>query len=283
MRVMKRGLKKNHRSNQAPVLHVEPTILPAVDASRLPIEQETRRPIAPMPQPGYYPDYHVLEQQNFWDEATRKIVLERVNEVPPIRFFSPAEALLMKAICDRILPQDDRDEEHKVPVVNFIDKKLYNREINGYRYEDMPPDHEAHRLGLQAIEEIAHSMYDTSFLNLGSYQQDSVLKTIHDLHPPAGQEIWKKMSVHHFWVLLVQDVVEAYYAHPYAWDEIGYGGPAYPRGYMRLENGKPEPWESDEKRYDWEAPITALSGKYEPIGGSEGAQSKQVSSEGGTH
>ena len=35
----------------------------------------------------------------------------------------------------------------------------------------------------------------------------------------------------------MQDVVEAYYAHPYAWDEVGFGGPAYPRGYMRLERG----------------------------------------------
>ena len=51
------------------------------------------------------------------------------------------------------------------------------------------------------------------------------------------------MPVKHYWTLLVQDAVEAYYAHPYAWDEIGFGGPAYPRGYMRLERGQPEPWE----------------------------------------
>ena len=60
------------------------------------------------------------------------------------------------------------------------------------------------------------------------------------------------MAVERFWLLLVQDVVGAYYAHPYAWDEIGFGGPAYPRGYMRLENGEPEPWEVDERRYEWD-------------------------------
>ena len=38
----------------------------------------------------------------------------------------------------------------------------------------------------------------------------------------------------------------AYYAHPYAWDEIGFGGPAYPRGYFALNNGAPEPWEPRE-------------------------------------
>ena len=55
-------------------------------------------------------------------------------------------------------------------------------------------------------------------------------------------------------MLLVQDCVEGYYAHPWAWDEIGFGGPAYPRGYMRLEHGKPEPWEVEEQRYEWSGP-----------------------------
>jgi len=59
--------------------------------------------------------------------------------------------------------------------------------------------------------------------------------------------------------MLLEDSVNVYYAHPWAWDEIGFGGPAYPRGYMRLENGLPEPWETDEVRYIWTAPADTLS------------------------
>ena len=29
-------------------------------------------------------------------------------------------------------------------------------------------------------------------------------------------------------------ILAAFYSHPWAWNEIGFGGPAYPRGYMRL-------------------------------------------------
>jgi hypothetical protein len=57
----------------------------------------------------------------------------------------------------------------------------------------------------------------------------------------------------------MQDAIDAYYAHPWAWDEIGYGGPAYPRAYTRLERGDPEPWEVEEQRYDWLAPHIAVS------------------------
>ena len=67
------------------------------------------------------------------------------------------------------------------------------------------------------------------------------------------------MPVHRFWAMLMEDCITAYYSHPWAWDEIGFGGPAYPRGYMRLENGLPEPWEKDEQRYEWNAPVDSLS------------------------
>jgi hypothetical protein len=210
------------------------------------------------------------------------VVLERVEHVPPIRFFSPEEAQLMQAVCDRVLPQDDRDPHYRIPVVNYIDERLYSRRIDGYRFEDMPPDREAHRLGLQAINAIAQHMFHTPFVQLEPLQQDQVLQTIHDCNPPAAEDIWKKMSVMHFWLLLVQDVLDAYYAHPYAWDEIGFGGPAYPRGYMRLEGGRPEPWEVEEQRYEWKAPPTSLSDVYKPVGG-PGGHKKQPSGQEGTH
>ncbi len=78
-----------------------------------PIDPRTRKPIGPMPQPGYYPGFSTLSQQKFWDAKTREVVLDRVNNVPEIRFFDADEARLLKAICDRVLPQDDRDEAHK--------------------------------------------------------------------------------------------------------------------------------------------------------------------------
>src|SRR5690242_17856123 len=181
-----------------------------VDTSRLPVDPKTGQPIPPNAQPGYYQGFQTLSQQAFWDEATRKVVLERVEHVPPIRFFSPEEAQLMQAVCDRVLPQDDRDPHYRIPVVNYIDERLYSRRIDGYRFEDMPPDREAHRLGLQAINAIAQHMFHKPFVQLELLQQDGVLQTIHDCNPPAAEDIWKRMSVMHFRLLLVQDVADAY-------------------------------------------------------------------------
>ena len=98
--------------------------------------------------------------------------------------------------------------------------------------------------------------------------------------PAAAHEIWKRMPVERFWMLLVQDCADAYYSHPWAWDEIGFGGPAYPRGYMRLERGEAEPWESEERRYEWEAPRGSVSDKFTPVGGKE---EHRGGPQGGTH
>jgi Gluconate 2-dehydrogenase subunit 3 len=230
-----------------------------------PYDPLTKKPIGPLQRPGYYPDFTVLGQQKFWDAKTREVILDRVHNIPPIRFFTPSEAQLIALICEHIVPQSDRDAAHKISVVPWIDKRLHENRHDGYRFADMPPDPEVYRLGLQAVEQIADHIHNRSFVDLGPLEQDKILKSLHDGKPAAGDQVWKRMPVHRFWMTLVQDCVEAYYAHPWAWDEIGFGGPAYPRAYIRLENGSPEPWESNEKRYEWRAPETSVSDLYEPI------------------
>ncbi|MGA8288471.1 MAG: hypothetical protein WB950_07190, partial [Acidobacteriaceae bacterium] len=64
-------------------------------------------------QPGYYPGFSTLAQQPYWDEATRKTILERVSRSRKLRFFTPAEVPLIEAIFEHILPQSDRSEQYR--------------------------------------------------------------------------------------------------------------------------------------------------------------------------
>lgn len=217
------------------------------------------REIRALSQPGYYPRFSTLKQQNTWDDATRKIVVARVEKTPAIQFFSPQEAEILEAIIDRVTPQDDRAEEMSIPILPMIDERLFKNALNGFRYEDMPPDQEAYRRGLSAIDEMAQERFKLPFIELSIHQQELLLKSLHDAQPDPHNSVWDQMPVHRFWALLMDDCVTAYYSHPWAWDEIGFGGPAYPRGYMRLENGLPEPWETDERRYEWSAPTDSVS------------------------
>ncbi len=258
---------------------IQPDHLEAQDAQtdarveRLPRDPKTGAPLAPRPQPGYYPGFSTMSQQAFWDEATREVVRKRVEQVPPMRFFTHDEARVLQAVCDGVLPQDDRTPDARIPILNAIDDRLASGRINGYRYDDMPPDGEAYRLAITGIEEMAQSMGAASFVELSLAQQEQALKSLHDGKPLAGDEVWRRVNARRFWLMLVTDCATAYYSHPSAWDEIGFGGPAYPRGYMRLRDGQPEPWEKIERRYEWEAPPASLSDTYDSLSESPEAAS----------
>jgi len=253
------------------------------EIDRRPIDPRTGQPLTRRAQPGYYPGYSTLSQQSFWDEATRNVVLARVNDVPPMRFFRDEQEELFKAVVARILPQDDRDADHQIPLAQLMDKSIFEDNIDGYQYEDMPPMQQAHRLGLQAIDAIAHHLYKRRFVALSMPQQDEVLDTLRNGKPPVPVDVWRQMSSTHYWTLLMQTAVEAYYSHPLAWDEIGFGGPAYPRPYFRLENGEPEPWEKDEQRYEWAPPPGSLSHAYTPMTEAHPHRSGSGTGASGTH
>ena len=51
------------------------------------------------------------------------------------------------------------------------------------------------------------------------------------------------MPAKQVWSLWTRYACAAFYSHPWAWNEIGFGGPAYPRGYKNIGPDKREPWE----------------------------------------
>jgi hypothetical protein len=226
---------------------------------KLPTNPATGAPLVKREQPGYYPGFSTLKQKRYWDAATRKVIEERVSREKPIHFFTPEEAVTMLAVVDRIVPQEDRIDERHISILPEIDERLHQNKLDGYRFEDMPPDQETYRIAARAFEEMAQTLHGRAFHELSIREQEEILHSIHQAKPQAAHASWKKMNIERFWTMLVTDVVSVYYAHPWAWDEIGFGGPAYPRGYMRLEEGEPEPWEVEEQRYEWAAPADSIS------------------------
>src|SRR5215216_786480 len=128
-----------------------------------------------------YPNYNVLDKWSSpdWDDQTRRVVRRRLEEIPPIRFFNEHEARTLAAVAERIIPQPDRDEGEKAPIAPWIDEKLYEDQRDGYRYEELPPQREAWRLGLKGIDEAARALFDgKTFVELDPLSQDVVLRHV---------------------------------------------------------------------------------------------------------
>lgn len=235
----------------------------APDPVLLPSDPSTGEPLAPRTQPGYYPKFSTLSQSAYWEDATRDVVQTRVEAPPSRKFFSEDEWSFWTLVFNHLIPQTDRAADRQIPVIAPLDHRLFTNQTVGYRYANMPPDREVYRIGIHAINQEAEQRYGGTFPNLPHLQQDLVLQAIRDGKPEGAPDIWKKMSVHRFWQMLMGDAIDGYYAHPWSWDEVGFGGPAYPRAYTRLERGEPEPWEVREKRYAWASPVSSVSDQTE--------------------
>lgn len=204
-----------------------------------------------------FPGYDVLSKRltPSWNTKTRDVVARRLAIGGDPKFFTPDELQTVAAIAARIVPQPKACPP--IPVASLIDVNLHNGSSDGYRQANMPREGEAWRLGLNALNAEARSAHGKEFRHLPDTEQDMLLTRMQkgELHDAAWGEMKPKAF---FETRMARDIVLAYYAHPTAWSEIGWGGPAAPRGYVRMDYDERDEWEAAEvKDGDVEAALRA--------------------------
>ena len=186
-----------------------------------------------------YPDYDVLALQDEWDANTREVVTKRLGPFE-FKLLSPWQQDMVKTLA-RQLAWENRDEVLSW-IVAHLDAELRSPEGEAQRKPGIPPQKELITAGLEALERWAKEKYFKGFLSIKAEQQLEFLQLLevggmpqdHGWNTHKQKELFKK---------LVDLVISAHYSHPWVWSEIGYGGPAYPRGYVRVELGLTDPWE----------------------------------------
>lgn len=195
-----------------------------------------------------FPGYDVLAKRDTpsWNEQTRRVIDERLHIRNAPLFFTEDEWLTLCAVCDRLMPQLP-GAHRPIPVAAMIDRKMHRGEGDGYRLADMPPMGEAWRQGLAALDAEAKERFGSRFRELAAGRQDTVLTLVQKGEVRAAA--WQGLPAKKFFAKrLLLDTGSAYYAHPDAWSEIGFGGPAAPRGYVRMNFNRRDPWEAKESR-----------------------------------
>jgi hypothetical protein len=193
-----------------------------------------------------YSHYDVLDKWDSpsWNAPTRKVVAERLGNVPHRRFFTESEWDLLHAVCARLVPQPKRAPP--IPLVPWIDHDIHEERTSGTRLEALPPLKACWRRGLSLIEAEAQTQHRCGFGGLGPSTQDALLRAVD--RGEVGAPGWRDFPPQTFFrKILLKTVVSVYYAHPDAWSEIGFGGPASPRGYARLGMDRRDPWEAEEE------------------------------------
>ncbi len=205
----------------------------------MPYRSPNQRAVTPQNR-GRFPGYDVLDEVERWDAVTAGVVLARLAPVTDLSYFTTAEQAAACALCDLLLHQDG---EPRIPVVALIDRRLAIGETDGWHYDDLPEDGQAWRDTLRYLDEDAAAAGGDSLARLPPAAQAPIVAHVQDL----GSDPWHGLPAGQVWSLWTRYACAEFYAHPWAWNEIGFGGPAYPRGYKNRSqtgaHGGRERWE----------------------------------------
>jgi gluconate 2-dehydrogenase gamma chain len=135
----------------------------------------------------------------------------RGAELAPWRFFTNAEARLVDAITEQIIPTDQDPGARDAGVINFIDKQLASR---------LRRHQQAYREGLVGVEETSRAMFKEGFVALAPEQQIKVLKALES--GKAKGETWRKQSSSAFFRLIRDHTMAGFYGGPQHGGNRGY-------------------------------------------------------------
>jgi gluconate 2-dehydrogenase gamma chain len=180
--------------------------------------------------------------------VTRAVLTQRLADTDQAatyepQFFAPETYQLLVAVAARLFPQPERPVP--IPLAPSVDDRLAKGKSDGWRYDALPPDREAYRLGLGGIEQIAQALFKADFGQLTPAQQDEVIKSLSTGNPPG--EMWQTLRADRFFEEFLAELTIVYYAHPWAQDEIGYTGYADLPAWTKIGLNEKEPREADMK------------------------------------
>lgn len=185
--------------------------------------------------------YDVLDKWSSpsFDDATRAALAPRLGPPPAPSFFDAETFAALEAACARLLATPRGDP----PLANWIDADVAESRGEGFRHPDMPPLQETWRQGMAGLQAQARRRFAATFAELTEPQQDAVLRSIQEGDAP-GDGFPGGDPGRFFTHVLLKAAAAHFYGQPAAWNELGYGGPASPRGYVRLELNRRDPWEA---------------------------------------
>jgi hypothetical protein len=195
---------------------------------------------------GRFPGFDVLSQREHWDPVTDSLIAARVGAPPAPRFFTAAEQACAEVLLNLLTGQDD--EPLGVPVMEMVDARLAAGETDGWHYEDMPEDGQAWRETLGWLDSDARARCGTVLADAPEADRMALIAAVRDTKERHG------LPAPRVWSLWTRYACTALYAHPAAWSEMGFPGPAYPRGYKNAGVGKREPFEVRDHR-SFEDPV----------------------------
>ena len=188
-------------------------------------------------------EYLRLIESDRVSPATRKVLLERAkaDDTAYVPLTVDAHGMLtLRALMARMIPQAGET----IDLAARIDTMLATGGGNGWRFEVLPEDGMAIRIGLTVLDETAQQRFGRDFPVLESEEQDSILADAVNGTMPSNV-----LDMGRWAEELLAYAAEMYMAHPGTFARIGYSGigdgadAATQKGFVLIGIGEVEEWE----------------------------------------
>jgi hypothetical protein len=192
---------------------------------------------------SHYQEFDVLREKEHWDPHTREIVTKRLTteSFHSYRYMTQQEGDTLLRLCTFLLA------DNRLPVLSYVvhhfDSTFQAGIGEAQRKVGVPKMTTLILNGLAWLDQVSHERFGDNFISLEDQHQKEIVRqlvhgdtALHSRINPIPVKDWLDK--------ILTEAVAAYYSHPTIWSEIGYAGPAYPRGYVRTEFGLTDPWEA---------------------------------------
>jgi gluconate 2-dehydrogenase gamma chain len=127
-----------------------------------------------------------------------------LKQASPYRFFTPAEAKCVIALCEQIIPEDEfGGGATEAGVINYIDRQL----VAVFDYDQV-----VYQQGLAALQEFCLGFYGKRFESLDGEIQIRTIKMMESGRMP--EEHWGDLEPGRFFSLVISHTMQGFYGPP---------------------------------------------------------------------
>ena len=170
---------------------------------------------------------------------TRRALLARLaaaSEGAAPQFFTADAYETFAAACARLVPSAGLGGV--VDVAPAIDARLAAGTGDGWRYAVLPPDGEAFRRGVAALDAAAAEAHAERFCDLAGPDQDAILADAQ--HARGAFASLNGLDTRFWFADWLSEAAGLFFGHPLAQQDIGYAGFADAPGWQRIRLGERE-------------------------------------------
>jgi hypothetical protein len=189
------------------------------------------------PKRTYYPDYDVLAEWDEWDQTTQSVLKHRLSQ-SGTSFFNEDEKDIVLALLPIFFPS--HLGEISINALSLFDERCQS--MTGFPLGSSMKKADIIRAGLGSVCKQTFDQYRKPFSKLEVSDQTLLVKNIEK--NIGYKNCWQDVSPHLFFKTVMEELVPIVYSDPSIWSKIGYGGPAYPRGYYVFGPKQFDKWEA---------------------------------------